>query len=273
MWGEAVHTAVYIKNRLSHRAVKITPYEELHGEKPFIKHLQSFGRKCYVHVLPEQRKAGSKLLLRAKEGRLVGYVSSTDKIYRVYISSEHRIVESRQVRFASLENKQSKSKPEQDEEESTAEETPKSVVLPLRSRRRVQQSNQRLQQQESQESQSDEESQSEQEESESDVEDEFAEAEEPQVVIPPPPADPENYEIFSPEQTPEPLSQPRRNPPREGRRAPDRYGALAMEHALMCAADVMDESLTHHAAMNSAQSEQWIAAEQEKLNSLAKAET
>jgi hypothetical protein len=64
-------------------------------------------------------------------------VSSTDKIYRVYISSEHRIVESRQVRFTSLENQQSKSKPEQDEEESTAEETLNSVVLSLRSRRRV----------------------------------------------------------------------------------------------------------------------------------------
>jgi hypothetical protein len=46
-----------------------------------------------------------------------------------------------------------------------------------------------------------------------------------------------------------------------------------MEHALTCAADVMDEPLTHHAAMNSAQSEQWIAAEQEKLNSLVKAGT
>jgi hypothetical protein len=29
-----------------------------------------------------------------------------------------------------------------------------------------------------------------------------------------------------------------------------------MEHAFACAADVMDESLTHHAAMNSAQSDQ-----------------
>jgi hypothetical protein len=39
MWEETVHTAIYIKNRLSHRAMKITSYEKLHGEKPFIKHL------------------------------------------------------------------------------------------------------------------------------------------------------------------------------------------------------------------------------------------
>jgi hypothetical protein len=95
MWGEAVHTAVYVKNRLPHRAVKMTSYEELHGEKSSIKHLQSFERKCYVHVLPEQRKAGSKLLLRAKEDQIVGYASSIDKIYRIYISSENRIIETR----------------------------------------------------------------------------------------------------------------------------------------------------------------------------------
>jgi hypothetical protein len=183
-------------------------------------------------------------------------VSSTDKIYRVYISSEHRIVESRQIRFASLENQQSKSKSEQDEEESTAEETSNSVVLSLRSRRKVQQFDQHLQQQESEKSQSDEESQSEQEKLDSDVEDEFVEAKKSQVIISSFSANSENYEIFLSEQTSEPSSQSRRNSSRESRRAPDRYDALAMKHALTCAADVMDESLTHHAAMNSAQSKQ-----------------
>jgi hypothetical protein len=76
------------------------------------------------------------------------------------------------------------------------------------------------------------------------------------VIISSSSANSENYEIFLSEQTPEPSSQPRRNPSREGRRAPNRYGALAMKHALTCAADVMDEPLIHHAAMNSAQSEQ-----------------
>jgi hypothetical protein len=66
----------------------------------------------------------------------------------------------------------------------------------------------------------------------------------------------ENYEIFLSEQTLESSSQPRRNLSRENRRAPDRYDALAMKHALTCAADVMNESLTHHAAMSSAQSDQ-----------------
>jgi hypothetical protein len=139
MWGEAVHTAVYVKNRLSHRAIKMTSYEELHDEKLFIKHLQSFGRKCYVHVLSEQRKVGSKLLLRAKKGQIVEYASSIDKIYRIYISSENRIVESRQIRFASFKECQfeHQSEKQHDDEESTAEETLKSVVLSLKSWCRV----------------------------------------------------------------------------------------------------------------------------------------
>src|SRR5215213_2115759 len=200
MWGEAVHTAVYVKNRLPHRAVKTTPYEELHGEKPSIKHLKPFGQKCYVHVLPEQRKAGSKLLPRAKEDRLVGYTSGTDKIYRIYIPSENRIVESRQVKFAPFEENHTEEQQELREEKPTKEEKEQleSVVLPLRSWRRVQRTNQQLQQrQRSQESQTDEESA--QEESDpDDNEDVFVETEEPheqrsEIVLPPPPADPKDY--------------------------------------------------------------------------------
>jgi hypothetical protein len=66
----------------------------------------------------------------------------------------------------------------------------------------------------------------------------------------------ENYEIFLSEQTLEPSSQSRRNFSRESHRVLDRYDALVMKHALMCAADIMNESLTHHAAMSSAQSNQ-----------------
>jgi hypothetical protein len=120
--------------------------------------------------------------------------------------------------------------------------------------------NQRLQQQqESEESQSDEESESEQEKSESDVEDEFIEAKKSrrsEVVLPSSSANSENYEVISSEQTSKLRSQPRRNSSREGRRASERYEALAMKHVFAYATDVMNESLTHHAAMNSVQSDQ-----------------
>ena len=54
LWGEVVNTAVYIHNRQPHRALsKMTPYEKLQGQQPSIAYLQSFGRKCYVHIPKE----------------------------------------------------------------------------------------------------------------------------------------------------------------------------------------------------------------------------
>src|SRR5438874_13360185 len=102
LWAEALNTATYVKNRLPHQGLErgTTPYEAFHGTKPSIEHLQPFGRKCYAHVLPEQQKAGSKLLPRARLGHFVGYNSETTKIYHIYIPSEHKVVETRQVKFA-----------------------------------------------------------------------------------------------------------------------------------------------------------------------------
>ena len=80
--SEAAATAVYIKKRSPHSALPQTPYEALKGEKPSIKHLQPFSRKCYVHIPEEARPSGSKLLPRAIEGRFLGYEKS-DKIYRI----------------------------------------------------------------------------------------------------------------------------------------------------------------------------------------------
>jgi hypothetical protein len=99
-WGEAINTAVYIKNRLPHAGVQgKTPYESLYGEKPSIKHLQPFRRKCYVYIYKEQRPAGSKLLPRAQEDHFVGYKDTITKIYRVYLTSDKRVIETNQVRF------------------------------------------------------------------------------------------------------------------------------------------------------------------------------
>jgi hypothetical protein len=56
LWAKAYSTAIHIKNRLPHRAFKLTksPYETMFGDKPSIKHLYPFGAKCYVHV-PEEK--------------------------------------------------------------------------------------------------------------------------------------------------------------------------------------------------------------------------
>lgn len=102
LWAEAVATTVYIKNRLPTKGCQApTPYEALHGEQPTVQHLQPFGRKCYVHIPEEKRPAGTKLLPRALEGTFVGYTDST-RIFRIYIPSQHKIVITRDLRFAPI---------------------------------------------------------------------------------------------------------------------------------------------------------------------------
>ncbi|KAH0607851.1 uncharacterized protein H6S33_001903, partial [Morchella sextelata] len=97
--GEAYATAVYLKNRLPHSTLKgKTPFEALKGTKPSIQHLQLFGKKCYVHIPENSMPAGSKLAPRAYEGIIVGY-SDSNKIYRIWIATQHRVIESGDVTF------------------------------------------------------------------------------------------------------------------------------------------------------------------------------
>ena len=98
LWAEAVSSAVYIKNRLRHSTIGITPYEALYGSKPPVSHLRPFGSKCYVHIRKEARPAGTQLHPRAFEALMVGY-ASTDRLYRVYVPSKRTVVSTNQVRF------------------------------------------------------------------------------------------------------------------------------------------------------------------------------
>jgi hypothetical protein len=61
LWVEAIQTATYLKNRAPHSADKLhwTPYELLHGFKPYVGHLHPFGADCYVHIPVEARKPGT----------------------------------------------------------------------------------------------------------------------------------------------------------------------------------------------------------------------
>ena len=102
LWENAYASAVYIKNRLPHAALKDqTPYEAFRGSKPKILHLQPFGRECYIHIPEDRRPAGTKLLPRAEKGQVVGYTDST-QLYKVYIPSRHRVVMARDITFGPL---------------------------------------------------------------------------------------------------------------------------------------------------------------------------
>ena len=77
-WGEAISTAVYLKNWSPVKALKKTPFEMWHGKKPKLNHLRVFGSGAYAHV-PLRAKLDSK----TRKCIMVGYGNVT-KGYRLY---------------------------------------------------------------------------------------------------------------------------------------------------------------------------------------------
>jgi transposase InsO family protein len=51
LWAEAIMTAVYVQNRLSHSALRFkTPEEMFTGKKPEVSHLKIFGCPVFIHI-------------------------------------------------------------------------------------------------------------------------------------------------------------------------------------------------------------------------------
>jgi transposase InsO family protein len=95
-WGEALLTAVYIHNRVSHRALNSrTPYEAWSGHKPGVGHMRAFGSLAFAHVPKVGR---NKLALRARRCVFLGYEPDA-KVYRLWDLSANRIIVSRDVDF------------------------------------------------------------------------------------------------------------------------------------------------------------------------------
>lgn len=93
-WGEAINTAVYLKNRVPTRALDgTTPFEAWTGKRPNLEHLRVFGSKVYIHVADSQR---SKLEPKSIEGIFLGY-DDQSKAYRVYNPDRNAVVASRDV--------------------------------------------------------------------------------------------------------------------------------------------------------------------------------
>lgn len=99
MWGEAVHTANYVRNLSPVEGKPLTPWEALIGRKPDVSHLRVFGSRAFV-LIPEPKRL-SKFSPRGEAGIMVGYPyygSTTGKGYRV-LTPNGKIVESRHVVF------------------------------------------------------------------------------------------------------------------------------------------------------------------------------
>ena len=95
-WGDAVMTAVYLRNRLPTRALNgVTPYEAWRGEKPDLSHLKVWGCLAYVHV---HRFTRHKLAKRARACVFVGYAPDS-KGWKLYDPHSTRYIIARDVTF------------------------------------------------------------------------------------------------------------------------------------------------------------------------------
>lgn len=93
-WAEAVHTAVYLKNRsVASGLNQKTPFELWTGRKPDVGHIRIFGSTVMAHVPKEKRKKWDK---KAVRHLLLGYPDST-KGYRLYNPVTKKVVIARDV--------------------------------------------------------------------------------------------------------------------------------------------------------------------------------
>jgi len=98
LWADAIKTAVYIKNRVTTRALPVgkTPFELWTGNKPNVSHMRVFGSTCWVvlHKSHIDGKFGDK----AAKGVFLGYPDGS-KAYKVLLD-DGKVVNARSVVFA-----------------------------------------------------------------------------------------------------------------------------------------------------------------------------
>jgi hypothetical protein len=94
LWGEAIKTVYYLKNRSPSSALSgYTPYEKARNEKPNISHFRIFNSLAYTHVLKEKR---TKLMSHTNLGVFVGY-TDTARLVRIYNPISRTVKEYRDV--------------------------------------------------------------------------------------------------------------------------------------------------------------------------------
>ena len=87
LWGEAIHTVFYLKNRSPTRSKNSTPYQLWTGQCPNLSHLIPFGTLAFSHIPKAKR---SKWEQNGEECRVLGYEGTNQ--YRVLVGSKIKIV-------------------------------------------------------------------------------------------------------------------------------------------------------------------------------------
>ncbi len=114
-WAEALQTAVYVRNRVTSRALNSqeTPHYLWTGSKPDLSHLRAFGTERY-YTIP--RKLTKKLDVRARKAIFVGY-SNQSKALKLWDCVENKMVISRDVAFREKEEAKRTEEPSENEDE------------------------------------------------------------------------------------------------------------------------------------------------------------
>ena len=101
-WAEALATAVYVRNRVTSRALpqNTTPHHIWHGQAPDLSHLRVFGCRCW-YMIPKSKV--KKLSSRAREAVMIGYAEQS-KAYKLWDAELKRVIVSRDVTFNESES-------------------------------------------------------------------------------------------------------------------------------------------------------------------------
>ena len=94
-WVSAIHTVNFVKNRILHSRINMSPYEAFWGSKPRIDWLRTYGSKCWALIPKTIRKKGD---YRSIEGVFVGYYDNS-KAYKIWIPQTHTILKTRDAVF------------------------------------------------------------------------------------------------------------------------------------------------------------------------------
>jgi len=92
LWAEAIHTAVYLKNRCPTTSKISTPYQLWTGQQANLSHLIPFGTLAFHHIPKVKRTKWEK---NGQQCRVVGYAGRNQ--YRVVVRNKIQIVRDIQV--------------------------------------------------------------------------------------------------------------------------------------------------------------------------------
>ena len=107
LWEHAMNAAIYLANRLptkvnaDDQAPRDKFAEYLGFEFPNdLSFIRIWGCKAFVHLKGNrQPDRARKMLPRAEEGRLVGWIGDAGHIYQIYLPHKNKVIRARDVRF------------------------------------------------------------------------------------------------------------------------------------------------------------------------------